>query len=438
MKTVLAKPLHTTVRLESFVVWLVAILLVVSICFPMVSSASIAVSPARFQVHAGPDGQVVDLHFLNKSDSPYLVTVYPGLGDHRLDGSPIYFDDPATVAQTRRWVIPERSSFLLESSEHQVLPVTILPQGNGSVSAYPVIFAEFQPAEQIPDLSPRARARLAILGLVTFPSERAPTVIGEVLSLTAYVRPSEEEAEEDQAVGESEIAVDIVARNAGNVHGMIGGRIHAVDAFGRVVSTTAIESQRVLPGSARILSGRLNLHEAMNGSARGNSLPKADSVSVDGDLTAAGHSRDGVRLVAVLEGEGWSSSYAPLALTLPQFDGRASAIWPLRYIGARLDPSQGRIVVEAEWSALHGTSDSLVAQIDVFDATGELLADYQSQVLEDEPGIWRLETALPIERHWRPAALSMQLYEGEVSRAYAATSLLPLEGQQLAGFDGAQ
>lgn len=383
--------------------WMIAVLAVCvlsSVCL-----ASVAVTPARIEVEVEAEGTIEPLFFFNRGDRIAWVRAYAGLGAQSPSGATVYLDDPGARNEAARWVKLEHEVFTIDPGEGFHLAVRFLPQ-EGSVSYYPVIFAEVgappeedRPEAEAADPGIRSVARVAVPVLATYAATRdVRQVHGEVESVTL------------RSVGE-EAALDIQvsARNRGNVHGWIQGRIRIMDSAGDLIDTLIFPEVRILPGAGRVLEARWPLP------GRAGAL----------------------RIMADILGEGWPGEGTSLALELPEvprislgaLHPRIEWLTAERFTGDDQVAVEGGLRFPAEADQGQIETGSTI-RIDVRDAAGRSLVDGPvSTALETgATGLATFSAIVPVKSARLAASVSAHLYEGEVSKAYAAATLPQPEG----------
>lgn len=246
-------------------------------------AASLVVSPARLEVEVGPSGAARQLRLFNRGDDPVTLRLSTGLGTHRQDGTPVYFDHDEAVAESRRLMQLEKELVTVAPGDAEELEIGFVTVP-GLVAAYPVIFVEFWEGERPdqPGAAPvlRSYPRLAVPVILTYSGTqrlRRPEI--SIQAVEARTVP-----------GSTAVEVDIHVRNDGNVHDWVRGRVSLVGQDGSASVQAELPERRVLPGAERVLTVRLD--------------------SPEPDAVAAG------ALVAVVYGDGWQSG--PILATYPR------------------------------------------------------------------------------------------------------------------------
>ncbi|NMB10941.1 MAG: hypothetical protein GX977_01505 [Firmicutes bacterium] len=231
----------------------------------------VVVSPARLVATVETGDRLPPVRVRNATDYQMEVVVYVGRGEHRWNGSPIYFDSPPEREWGATYLKLDKTSLQLEPGEAETVIATVGDLTGVQGGLYPVIFFEISPSSRQEGAA--AVSRLAVLTLLQVAGSRPSDLAVSSLDI--------QQASPGEAIG-----VFPVITNRGKVHTSCSGYIEIAGSTGDVNTRLPVQPVTVLPGCQRQLALWWQPQELAVGTYYVNAYLSGGGCSIEADQWA--------------------------------------------------------------------------------------------------------------------------------------------------------
>ena len=201
------------------------------------SLGGLLVSPAKITASVKPGDVLPPIRVKNTTNEHMVLTAYVGRGEHRLDGSPIYYDSPNERQWGAKHLKLKETELTLAPFEQGIIQAEVAESTAAEGGVYPVIFLEMtaNDTKTIGGIS-----RVAVITLLEIASSKPHKAQLAV-----------ETVQIEQIAPGAPVDVYALVSNYGHTHAAVYGHIEVKHDEKDVAARLPVDAMTVLPGLSR-------------------------------------------------------------------------------------------------------------------------------------------------------------------------------------------